>query len=162
VADPVFGLIQLQAKPDARHAFFSPKADGPSAGKVRPSNWNERHDAPAFPVHTIGGGGGSLEWAAQPGALTEIFGDTLHRLQADLSHVYQVRMVAQVIVGGAASAKLRWQYSDDGGSGWSYLALSVAAPTIPINATGMIASAWYDIATGAKGDVLLRAVGLDG
>jgi hypothetical protein len=163
VADPVFGIIQLQAKPNIKHPFVSGIADGGDASLVQPSNWNAAHNAPPFVLMQIGGGGAGLLWPSQPAGLTEFLGDTLgvNRTKADMTHVLQVRLVAVVLVaGGATPAKLRAQYSTDD-STYAYID-GATGPTVDINSTGRIASAWVTPTALALADVYLRIVGIDG
>jgi hypothetical protein len=68
-----------------------------------------------------------------------------------------------VFAAGAAGpppAKLRAQYSTDQSS-WNYLDGS-SGPSVNEDTTGLQVSSWVNLAAGAKADVFLRIVGLDG
>lgn len=103
---------------------------------------------------------GNPSWTNQPAALTELFGTTAGRLKADLTASTQVRLLSNVQTAGAATAALRVQYSTDQTS-WNYLDGS-SGPSVSINTTGLKVSAWVSLAAGAKADVFLRAVGING
>jgi hypothetical protein len=77
-----------------------------------------------------------------------------------MTNALEARLIVNVETAGAATAKLRVQYSIDQSS-WSYLDGS-AGPSVDINTTGLKVSSWVSIAAGAKGDRFLRLVGLDG
>jgi hypothetical protein len=104
-----------------------------------------------------------LTWTNQPAALTELNGTTARRTQFDLSNVSQVRLTENVLTAGAAgppAAKLRAQYSTDQSS-WSYLD-GASGPSLNIDSVGLQVSPWVTVTAGAKADVYLRIVGLDG
>jgi hypothetical protein len=107
-----------------------------------------------------GGSFGNPSWANQPAALTELFGTTTGRLKADLTASTQVRLLSNVEQVGAATAAFRVQYSTDQAS-WNYLDGS-GGPSVSINTTGLKVSGWVSLAAGAKADVFLRAVGING
>lgn len=104
----------------------------------------------------------SVQWAAQPAAVTELDGTTAWRMYADLSDATEVRLVATVGVVGAPNAKLRGQYSTNDGGSWSNLAASGSAPEVAIGSAGAKKSAWAAIAGSALAEVLLRVVGESG
>lgn len=101
-----------------------------------------------------------LTWTDMPAALTELFGSTAYRTKADLSNVSQARIVARVESAGAGSAELRVQYSTDQSS-WDYLD-GASGPGADISGAGTPVSSWVDLAAGAKADVFLRIVGING
>jgi hypothetical protein len=103
---------------------------------------------------------GSPTWTNQPAALTELFGATASRLKADLTAAAQVRLVCNVVTAGGASAAIRIQYSTDQSS-WNYLDGS-SGPSVSVSSTGVKVSAWTSPAAGAKADVFIRAVGING
>jgi parallel beta-helix repeat protein len=100
-------------------------------------------------------------WTDMPAALTEFLGVTRHRVSYDLRRALQVRLMVNVATAGAADAKLRAQYSKDGGATWSYLD-GATGPEVAIGTTGLKVSSWAYLPTGAMAEVLLRVVGLDG
>jgi hypothetical protein len=105
--------------------------------------------------------GAAVIWSLMPAALTEFGGLAIHRQRADLTGAGQARLVANVSTGGAATpAKLRVQYSTDLAA-WAYLD-DASGPSVGINATGLIVSAWVTLAAAAAADVYLRLVGIDG
>jgi len=104
-----------------------------------------------------------LTWTNQPAALTELNGTAARRTQFELSNVSQVRLTENVLTAGAAgppAAKLRAQYSTDQSS-WSYLD-GASGPSLNIDTVGLHVSPWVTVTAGAKADVYLRIVGLDG
>ncbi len=104
---------------------------------------------------------GSVTWTNQPAALTELLGTTLGRLKADLTASAQARLEVDVAAAGASTpAALRVQYSTDQAT-WSYLDGS-AGPSVNIDTTGLKVSSWVSLVAGAKGDVFLRIVGING
>ncbi|HHT9120342.1 MAG TPA: hypothetical protein ACFYD3_07355 [Candidatus Hypogeohydataceae bacterium YC41] len=102
----------------------------------------------------------ATSWNAMPAAETEIFGATNSRCRIDLTNYSQARLVARVFVNGAANAELRVQYSTDETT-WAYLD-GVGGPKISISGMGTIVSAWVNMVTGAKADVFIRVVGING
>jgi len=105
--------------------------------------------------------GDTYMWLDQPVALTELLGKTQYRSQVDLTNAARVRLVVDVVTGGVAGAKLRGQYSTNGGGTWAYLD-GATGPSAAIDVAGTIASAWVDLVAAAKADVLLRVAGIDG
>jgi hypothetical protein len=103
---------------------------------------------------------GSPTWTNQPAALTELFGTTASRLKADLTAATQVRLVCNALQAGAASAAIRVQYSADQ-TLWNYLDGSTG-PSVSVGTTGVKVSSWASPTAGAKTDVFIRAVGING
>lgn len=103
-----------------------------------------------------------------PTAVTELFGVAAHRKLVDLRRCFEARFVVGVQVAGSTNARLRIQYSIDGGTTWKYLfrtALYAEDTTHEANiaATGMKSDAWRPIAAEALADsVWLRVVGING
>ena len=104
--------------------------------------------------------GDPVEWTAQPAALTEFLGAMRHRLKFDLSKFNQARLLGNVTAAGYTNAKIRVQYSTQG-LVWYYLD-GLASPSMGINSIGLKVSTWIDLCDGAKADVFLRLVGIDG
>ena len=151
--------------PTADLVWTLPDADGTSGQAIL----TDGSGTLAFGDVSSGGGGGAVtmladalqvEWTDQPAALTELFGTTEHRTKIDLTSASTVRLVARVITEGASGAVLRAQYSTDE-STWDYLDGSTG-PEVAIDSTGTIASVVVNLASGAKDDVFLRIVGVDG
>jgi hypothetical protein len=103
---------------------------------------------------------GNPAWTNQPPALTELFGSTIGRNKADLTASAQVRLLCDVAQAGAATAAIRVQYSTDQAS-WNYLD-GATGPSVNLNTTGLKVSSWVNLAAGAKADVFLRVVGVNG
>lgn len=100
-------------------------------------------------------------WTNMPAVLAELFGSTALRTLVDLSRYKEVRLVASVSAAGAANSELRAQYSTDGVT-WSYLD-GGTSPSIGIGGTtGVKNSSWVSIVPGARRDVYLRVVGING
>ena len=159
--DPQFGAIRIEAAPDIRHAFVSTKNQGADSSKVSVSEWNAAHVAPAVLIASVPTG---FVWPAQPAAVTEFCGaSTSYRWRANLTSYSTIRLTAQIVSAGAATAALRLQYTTDttGATGWDYLD-GVSGPSVTINDSGVTVSATVSIATAAKADVLLRLVGING
>ncbi|MDQ5822414.1 MAG: hypothetical protein M3540_13335, partial [Actinomycetota bacterium] len=72
----------------------------------------------------------------------------------------QVRLLSNVGQAGTATAALRVQYSLDQAA-WNYLD-GGTGPSVGINTTGLKVSAWLNLPAGAKADVFLRVVGING
>lgn len=108
-------------------------------------------------------GSSAYTWNNMPAALTEINSTPAWRLYQDLTNFTQVRMQVFVYGTGSANAKIRLQYSTDNGSTWSYMD-DVSGPSVSIYVTSqkLQVSDWVNLATGAKREVLLRIVGIDG
>lgn len=107
------------------------------------------------------GSGTASQWTSMPSALTEAFGTSNARVLYDLTDATQVRFQVNVNTVGAASAEIRIQYSTDQ-STWNYLDNGATGLGQNISTTGFKTSAWSTIASGARGDVYLRAVGING
>lgn len=108
----------------------------------------------------------SFAWSNQPSALTELLNTNRYRTQAELGKYEQFRIVWYVTTAGTAGSVVGVQYSDDGGTTWSGLdngnSGSNSSETVSTASTGLIVSAWANLASGAKGDVQLRIVGSGG
>jgi len=159
--DPQFGAIRIEASPNVRHAFVSAQAQSSNAAIVSKNEWNAAHTVPTALIASVPTG---FVWPAQPAALTEFCaGATEYRWRANLTNQTSIRLTAQVVTAGAASAALRLQYTLDttGASGWDYLD-SVSGPSVSISSAGVTTSATVSIATAAKAEVLLRLVGING
>ena len=105
----------------------------------------------------------SFAWDV-PSALTP-FGspnDSRFRTQADLSSYNFARINLNHGGPAATGTQIALQYSTDGGSNWNYLDNS-SGPVVTIGTSSTVyTSTWVALASGAKGDVQIRAVGFDG
>lgn len=135
-----------------KHAFQSTKPDGNDGAVVRPSNWNEAHNAPPFVCPLVNA---STTWTNMPAAATEFIGNP--RTMYDLTHADEVRIVVCVGVATANGATLTIQYSTDE-TNWSDL--TPASPNL--NSTGCKNGEWGVVPAGAKSDVFLRILGQGG
>jgi len=103
----------------------------------------------------------NLTWTNMPAALTELLNSTRWRRQMDLTNYAQGRLIVNVMVAGAATpAKIRAQYSTDL-TNWYHLD-DASEPSVDISSTGLKVSSWIALASGARADVYLRTVGIDG
>ena len=103
----------------------------------------------------------TLSMSNQPAGITEL-ANSVGRGWVDLTNATQMRIVAGMTSqGGVAGAELRVQYSTDE-SAWNYVDAS-AGPAVDINATSTtIKGSWVNITAGAKADVVLRIIGING
>jgi hypothetical protein len=100
-------------------------------------------------------------WNTQPTALTEFMGSTRNRVQSDFSSISQVRLSIDIMTAGFANANIKAQYSLDQVT-WRYFDAAQSGPSVSLSATGLKASLWVDIESGAKTDVVVRIVGITG
>jgi hypothetical protein len=112
-------------------------------------------DVLAMPITMIGA---STTITSIPAALTEI--STAYRTKYDLSKCGQIRLTLAVKTIGSTNSEVRIQYSTDD-TNWNYLDGSTG-PAVNIFTTGTKASSWATLVSGAKADVYLRAVTING
>lgn len=107
--------------------------------------------------------GGSVTATDMAAALTEmVAGSPRGRMKYDFTRAQQVRLTLMVTTVGSASAEVRAQYSTDSGGSWNYLD-GGTGPSVGIaSTTGVKDSGWVDLAAGAKGDVWLRLISING
>ena len=102
-------------------------------------------------------------WTNMPAALAEFLVTNSYRTKADLTNATQCRVIANLTaVGGSATAEIRIQYSLDG---TTFLDLGTFANTpaaVIGTTTGLKVGSWATIAAGAKADVFLRVMGING
>jgi hypothetical protein len=94
---------------------------------------------------------------AMPGAVTELFNDIV-RVQADLTNATQVRIWA--VIGsqiGPVGSVIFSQFSTDGGQTWASLTSKAST-----SSAGLHLSSWANLNSGARKDVLIRAVAQNG
>jgi len=99
--------------------------------------------------------GDTYTWTNMPAALTEHPLGGM-RKKVDLTKASKARLITRVTTAGAANAILKVQYSTDE-SAWTDLC---GTPTI--GTTGTKVGAWTDVPSGAKADVFIRLVGING
>lgn len=105
----------------------------------------------------------TVVWAV-PASLTEWGAATTTRVIADLRGYKEARLGANVVVASDAGAKLRVQYSLDGGSTWAYLDNNTGC-NLAADAAGVAVTSWVMIGAQDNSDwdsVLLRVVGISG
>lgn len=121
--------------------------------------------------------GSALTWTNQPAANTELLANAtnIYRQRVDLSNATQARVTVGINTAGSSTSTLGIQYSTSTATGhvntacgnWHWLdgttgCLSAGQPKTAISATGYSSSTYSTIATPARGEVLLRAVGASG
>lgn len=79
---------------------------------------------------------------------------------ADISNYTQVRLSANVVSTGAAGSKITAKYKAGAysSSPAAYSDIGASEVSIPLTASGTMNSAWTDLATGAKADVMLAVM----
>jgi hypothetical protein len=103
---------------------------------------------------------GSATWTDMPAALTEWFNSM--RVRVDLTAMTQARLMVRINTAGFTGSSVRIQYATDAGeTTWAYLD-GGTGPSLSLNATGTLASAWVNLIPAVKADVVLRFVGIDG
>jgi len=100
----------------------------------------------------------AVAWANMPAADTELYGTTNTRALAGLADATESRVTCQLTVAATLTAKLRLQYSTDGGTTWANAGSEVVLGAVPAWRVG----AWAALPAGAKTDVVLRLVGSGG
>lgn len=98
-------------------------------------------------------------WNNQPAALTELPGSN-KRVRVDLTNATEARLSVNVTTAGSANSQLRIQYSTDQAT-WDYLD-GGTGPAVSINSTGLQVSSFVTLESGARADVYLRVVGING
>ena len=96
-------------------------------------------------------------WTNMPAALTEFRAVLNIRTKLDLTLATQSRIIVKIVVAPVANAKIKVQYSTDE-SVWADL----CSVTMPATANYTNVGSWTTIPAGAKADVFLRVVGIDG
>jgi len=101
-------------------------------------------------------------WTSMPAALTEFNANTQGRIKSDLTSATQARIVVKTMsTPGSAGSELRAQYSTDESS-WNYLDGATGPSTAITAANTTLVSGWVNLVSGAKADVFLRIVGING
>ena len=97
-------------------------------------------------------------WTNMPTAETDLFGiANLYYSKVDLTNATQSRIVVRIAVAPVANAKIKVKYSTDG-STWYDLCLVTMSATANNTNVGI----WTNIPAGAKADVFIKVVGIDG
>ena len=96
-------------------------------------------------------------WTNMPAAETEFRGIAHIRTKVDLTNASQSRVTVRIGNAPIANAKIKVQYSTDE-STW----VDLCSVTMPATAFTTNIGAWTDAPAGAKADVFLRIVGIDG
>ena len=152
---------------DTAAQYLEDKIDGQTRGSIIVSTATDyegiqtRTLATVTETVTMLADGASVTWLRQLADLTEFLGLTQHRTKKYLAFANEVRLIVNVTAAGANTpAKIRAQYSTDQNT-WYYLDGS-SGPSVDISGAGLKVSDWVDLASGAKGDVFLCIVGIDG
>jgi hypothetical protein len=145
-----------------KHKTQSGKVDAGDPALVSSNAWNANHNYPAFTIFGQQHGDDPYATRISPAAVTDPYGANYHT-KVDLSFVDQARVVASILQNvGNLALRLAVQYSLDGATAWTYLD-GVDGPyvalTLPV---GPKVGAWINVAAGAKADVFLRWVTLNG
>jgi hypothetical protein len=153
------------------HAFVSGLLDGADTTVIRPSNWNADH--------VLFGVGGlrltfaipvlaALVWSNMPAALSFLFSTATvgkEIQKADLTNFTQCRLlVNKQGTSGAAAAKLILRYRtafNQVVANYSDIGVSEVSVAVNVNNT-YLATAWIDLAAGAKADVFVAVLGSGG
>lgn len=145
------------------HKFLSAVADSADTTIVRPTNWNDDHNSPAFIVPFSATSAATQAWTNMPAALTEFAGLTRYRVPFDLTFATQARIATLLTVVGISTAELRVQYSKDSGTTWNYLD-GASGPLVTLGTTSNTprVGPWVNLVADAKADVWLRVVGING
>lgn len=143
-----------------KHAFVNPKIEPGDATLIRPSNWNDDHNYPAFTVFAMQFGGDPYATRNVGAGLTDPYGASYYS-KVDLTNALQARVVGAVTQNvSAVAAKIACQYSPTGAV-WDYLD-GVDGPYITLTPLGDLIGALVTIAVAARADVWLRWVTRDG
>lgn len=109
---------------------------------------------------------GDQIWTDMPAAATLAFGTNRKVVSVDITGFKQVRLVLNKSgVAGFAGSKMiaRYKTGSLSATAGDYSDLGTSEVSVAVDvATTVLTSAWTDIATGAKGDVLLAIVGSGG
>jgi hypothetical protein len=135
------------------------RSNGSSWVKVAPG----ATQAPATPenIAMVTPDDANVTWSGMPSAPTEFMSSPRYRTKYDLSNASQARIVVRVQVAGAGAAEIGAQYATDELAAWDYLDGS-SGPSVNVGSSGTKVSPWVSLAGGAKADVYLRIVGLNG
>lgn len=133
------------------------------------TNWvNATPTAPALPAPIVILGisfptSNGVSLTNQPSTLREFpTGNNSERTKADLTNATQIRIVARINTAGATAAELRPQYSTNSGSTWNYFNAAGSTPGVSLVAAGLASSAWATMDSGAKADVWVRVIEING
>ena len=96
-------------------------------------------------------------WTNMPAALTEFRAILNTRTKLDLTSATQSRITVRVGVAPVVNAKIKVQYSTDETT-W----VDLCSVTMPATANKTNVGVWTAVPAGAKADVFIRLVGIDG
>lgn len=96
-------------------------------------------------------------WTNMPAALTEFRAILNTRTKLDLTSATNSRVTVRVGVAPVANAKIKVQYSTDQTT-W----IDLCSVTMPATADTTNVGVWTAVPAGAKADVFIRLVGIDG
>lgn len=109
-----------------------------------------------FPFATITA---TSVWTNMPAATTELYGSTVQRKRADLTNATEFRLHVGLTTIGAAAATLTAEYATNITTPtWTTMGGGASIATT----TGWKTGGWTAVPAGAKADVLLRIVGVNG
>jgi hypothetical protein len=137
------------------HSYVNPKADPADATLIRPSNWNDDHNYPAFTLFGAQFGDDPYVTRVVIAALDDPYGANWYT-KVDLTNCLQARVAVYVTQNTRAlNSRIVCQYSADG-STWGYLdgvdgPYAVMTPVL----TNIIGN-WVTITPAARADVWLR------
>lgn len=113
------------------------------------------------PITVLIGGiitGALTAWSNMPAAETEYTaGSTGIRSKIDLTNAVQSRITTRQGVVAVSGAKLKWQYSTDQTTWYDLCIVNLST-----SANQTLVGTWTDVPAGAKADVFIRLVGIDG
>ena len=112
---------------------------------------------PLVGVVTLLQSGAGETWFNMPAALTEFDSISHTRTKLDLTGAVDSRVVVRKGAAAVATAKIKVQYSSDE-STWADLCEVSLSITVDVTHVG----AWTVVPSGAKADVFVRIVGIDG
>lgn len=105
--------------------------------------------------------GTNQTWTNMPAAETDLFGSTFSYVYVNLTGAQDYRIVVNESTAGFAGADIRAQYSLDGSTGWTNLDAGGTELDVGTG-TGIKATNFVTVATGAKTDVYIRLLGKQG
>ena len=101
-------------------------------------------------------------WTLFPAAVTEFLGLTQDRFSYTCTFLSDFRIIVEVSNAASAGAKLRLEYSTNGGAAWANAQSSGTTGDVAADAVARVTGTWVALATLAKADVLFRIVGHTG
>lgn len=101
-------------------------------------------------------------WQNMPSAATYLFGSSRHVCKLDLSTYTEARLVVRIMSAGVSGSKLALKYKtsfahSDAASTFSDIGTSAVEAVL--TSTGVAASSWIALASGAQADVFVAIIG---